>query len=96
LLRTIQCTKRHSIRQRLAELTMPTLLVLGEEDRIIDSREAITAAEGLAHVRTIVLPKCGHAPQVERAKTINHLVTDFMLRPDQKPAAGHSRPHHPR
>jgi pimeloyl-ACP methyl ester carboxylesterase len=96
LLRTIQCTKRHSIRHRLAELTMPTLLVLGEEDRIIDSQEAITAAEGLAHVRTIVLPKCGHAPQVERAKNVNQLVTDFMLPPERKPANGHTRPHHPR
>ena len=96
LLRTIQCTKRHSIRHRLAELTMPTLLVLGAEDRIIDSQEAITAAEGLPHVQTVVLAKCGHAPQVERAKTINRLVIDFMSQPEQKSAVSHSRPHHPR
>ena len=96
LLRTIQCTKHHSIRERLAELTMPTLLVLGEEDQIIDSREAITAAEGLSHVHTVVLPKCGHAPQVERAKTINRLVTEFMKQPDQNTAASHARPHQPR
>jgi pimeloyl-ACP methyl ester carboxylesterase len=96
LLRTIQSTKNHSIRQRLADLTMPTLLVLGEEDQIIDSREAITAAEGLAHVRTVLLPKCGHAPQVERAKTINRLVTKFMQQPDLNTAASHPRPHQPR
>ncbi len=96
LLRTIQCTKNHSIRQRLADLTMPTLLVLGEEDQIIDSREAITAAEGLSHVRTVLLPKCGHAPQVERAKTINRLVTEFMKQPDPNMTASHPRPHQPR
>ena len=92
LLRTIQATKKHSIRHQLAELTMPTLLVLGEEDRIIDSQEAITAAEGLPLVRTVVIPKCGHAPQIERAKTINRMVSEFMGAPA---GAKHSPATHP-
>jgi pimeloyl-ACP methyl ester carboxylesterase len=78
MLRTVQGTKKHSIRARLAEVTQPTLLVVGGEDRIIDPHEAITAAEGLPHVRTVVLPGCGHAPQVERANYINRLVVDFL------------------
>jgi pimeloyl-ACP methyl ester carboxylesterase len=78
MLRTVQSTKKHSVRNRLAEIKVPTLLVVGAEDRIVDPTESITAAEGLSHVKTIVIPKCGHAPQIERAKYINRLVADFM------------------
>ncbi len=78
MLRTVQCTKKHSIRQRLAELSLPTLLVIGGEDRIINPDEAISAAAGLAHVRTVVIPSCGHAPQIERSSLVNRLVIDFL------------------
>ena len=86
MLRTVQSTKKHSIRMRLAELTQPTLLVIGGEDRIIDPQEAITAAAGLPHVRTVVIPNCGHAPQIERSSLVNRLVIDFLSEPDSKPA----------
>ncbi len=81
MLRTVQGTKKHSIRRRLAELTQPTLLVIGGKDRIIDPDEAISAAAGLPHVRTVVIPDCGHAPQIERAGLVNRLVLDFLTEP---------------
>ncbi len=87
MLRTVQSTKKHSIRNRLADLTQPTLLVVGGEDRIIDPQEAISAAEGLPHVRTVVIPDCGHAPQIERAKLINRLVVDFLTESEPEPAS---------
>ncbi|MGH9811476.1 MAG: alpha/beta fold hydrolase, partial [Terriglobia bacterium] len=96
LLRTIQATKKHSIRNRLAELTMPTLLVLGEEDRIIDSQEALAAAAGLSQVRTVVIPKCGHAPQIEQAKSINRMVVEFMCGRDADSTARAAAPNRPR
>jgi pimeloyl-ACP methyl ester carboxylesterase len=76
-------------------LTMPTLLVLGAEERSIDSHEALTAAEGLPLVRSGVIPHCGHAPQIERAKTINRMVIEFMgAHPgaESSPAAHPNRP----
>jgi pimeloyl-ACP methyl ester carboxylesterase len=78
LLRTVQATKKHSVRARLAEVKVPTLLVVGSADRIVDPVESISAAQGLAHVKTVIIKNCGHAPQVERAKFINKLVADFM------------------
>jgi pimeloyl-ACP methyl ester carboxylesterase len=78
LLRTVQGTKNHSIRTRLADLACPTLLVVGANDRIVDPTESQTAAAGLPHVRTIVLEKCGHAPQIEKANYINRLITKFF------------------
>jgi pimeloyl-ACP methyl ester carboxylesterase len=79
MLRTVQATKKHSIRDRLREVNKPTLLVVGEEDRIVDPRESLSVAEGLPQVRMLSIPDCGHAPQIERAKFINRLVREFMF-----------------
>ncbi len=78
MLRTVQATKKHSIRDRLAKLKQQTLLVVGAEDRIVDPTESLGAAAGLSHVRTLSIAGCGHAPQIERRRFINRLVVDFM------------------
>jgi pimeloyl-ACP methyl ester carboxylesterase len=90
MLRTVQGTKKHSIRRRLAELKQPTLLVVGGEDRIIDPQEAVSAGKGLPHVRTVVIPNCGHAPQIERASLVNRLVVDFLT--EAEPVSTESEP----
>lgn len=79
LLRTIRGTMEHCVRHRLAEVTQPTLLVVGEEDQIVDPRQSLEASKALQNGRVVVLPKCGHAPQIERAATINRLVEQFLL-----------------
>jgi pimeloyl-ACP methyl ester carboxylesterase len=78
MLRTIRGTMDHRIRDRLAELSQPTLLVCGENDRIVDSQQAITAASLLRHGRLLVLPKCGHAPHMEQAGRVNRAVLEFL------------------
>lgn len=81
LLRTVRGTMDHCVRDRLAELPQPTLLVSGHNDRIVDLQAAATAAKLLprGHYRSI--PKCGHAPQMERPWLINRLVVQFLTSP---------------
>jgi pimeloyl-ACP methyl ester carboxylesterase len=78
LLRTIRGTMDHRVRDRLAQVTQPTLLVVGSEDRIVDPRQAIEAAGLLPHGRLVVLEGCGHAPQIERSGIVNQLVINFL------------------
>lgn len=78
LLRTIRGTMDHRVRDRLAEVTRPTLLVVGSADRIVDPRQAIEAARLLPRGRLVVLEGCGHAPQIEQADEINRLVVEFL------------------
>ena len=78
LLRTIRGTMDHRVRDRLAQVTQPTLLVVGSEDRIVDPRQAIEAAGLLLLGRLVVLQGCGHAPQIEQADVINRLVVEFL------------------
>ena len=78
LLRTIRGTMGHRVRDRLAEVTQPTLLVVGREDRIVDPHQAIEAAGLLRRGRLLVLEGCGHAPQIERSELVNRLVVEFL------------------
>jgi pimeloyl-ACP methyl ester carboxylesterase len=81
LFRTIRGTMDHRVRDRLAQVTCPTLLVVGAEDRIVDPRQAIEAAKLLPSGRLLVLPGCGHAPQIEQSAVVNRLVIDFLHEP---------------
>ena len=81
LLRTIRGTMDHRVRDRLTQVTQPTLLVVGGEDRIVDPRQAIEAAGLLPRGRLVVLEGCGHAPQIEQADVVNRLVVEFLQEP---------------
>lgn len=78
LLRTIRGTMEHRVRERLAAVEQPTLLVVGREDRIVDPHQAIEAARLLPQGRLVVLENCGHAPQMEQPETVNRLIVDFL------------------
>jgi pimeloyl-ACP methyl ester carboxylesterase len=80
-LRTVRGTMDHRVRDLLPRLAQPTLLVVGGEDRIVNSREALEAARVLPNGKVVVLPDCGHAPQIEAPGTINQLVTEFLTKP---------------
>lgn len=84
LLRTIQGTKNHRVREQLCRVSQPTLLVVGQEDRIVDPQQAIDAARLLPHGKLVVLPHCGHAPQIEQADVINRLVVEFLAESESR------------
>jgi pimeloyl-ACP methyl ester carboxylesterase len=81
LLRTIRGTMDHRVRQLLPLVTQPTLLVVGGEDRIVDPREAMAAARMVPRCKLVVLPRCGHAPQIEAPAAVNRLVAEFLREP---------------
>jgi pimeloyl-ACP methyl ester carboxylesterase len=81
LLRTVRGTMDHRVRDLLPQVTQPTLIVVGREDRIVDPQEAVGAARRLPRGKLVVLPRCGHAPQIEAAATINDLVAKFLREP---------------
>ncbi|MCI0738303.1 MAG: alpha/beta hydrolase [Gemmataceae bacterium] len=80
LMRAIRGTMKHRVVERLSHLQQPTLLVVGQQDRIVNPAEAVEAAQQLPRGEVVVLPSCGHAPQIEEAATVNRLVVDFLSR----------------
>jgi pimeloyl-ACP methyl ester carboxylesterase len=77
-LHTIRGTKDHCVRERLADVKQPTLLISGEEDRIVNHEEARAAADVLRQGRFLKIPRCGHAPQIEKSRLINRLVVRYL------------------
>ena len=79
VLRTLRGTVGHSVADLLPRVTQPTLLIWGDQDRVLsDVPGAIRAAEQIRHGTQVVIPKCGHAPQIENSGLVNRLVTHFL------------------
>lgn len=91
LMRTIRGTMDYCARDRLPQIQQPTLLVAGKQDRIVDPDHAAVAARDLPNGHFLLLPQCGHAPQMERPWMINRLVLNFLTQPTPTPTASVAR-----
>jgi pimeloyl-ACP methyl ester carboxylesterase len=71
---------RGPLRRRQAGAGPPPVPAdLGADDRVIaDVPGSIRAAGRLLRGRQVVIPKCGHAPQIEKARLVNQLVHRFL------------------
>ena len=79
VLRTLRGTIGHTVAPLLCQIPHPTLILWGDDDRVLsDIPGSLRAAEQILRVRQLVIPKCGHAPQIEKARLVNQLVTRFL------------------
>jgi pimeloyl-ACP methyl ester carboxylesterase len=79
VLRTLRGTVGHSVAPLLRAVSQPTLVIWGAHDRVIsDVPGSVRAATQIARVRQVVIPKCGHAPQIEKSRLVNQLVFRFF------------------
>lgn len=83
--KTVRGSLDYTVREKLKEMRCPTLLVTGAEDKVCDPKTAQEAARELPNGLFLSIPKCGHAPQIEKAWKINRLVVHFLSAP--KPTA---------
>ena len=83
---TVRGTKSHSVKEKLSLVENPTLVVCGREDRIVDPIAVQEAVRDLPNYEFVMLPNCGHAPQLERPHLINKMVLDFLNAPHSAPA----------
>jgi 2-hydroxy-6-oxonona-2,4-dienedioate hydrolase len=79
VLRFARAAKRHNIEDRLPEITVPTLLVWGEQDRITPPEVGQRFHALLPDSRLAFLPRCGHAPMLERAEAFSAAVAAWLL-----------------
>jgi len=79
VLKTLRATVGHSVAPLLEMVAHPTLVIWGANDRVLsDVPGAIRAAERILRVRQVVIPKCGHAPQIEKPRLVNHLISRYL------------------
>ncbi len=62
----------------LATITVPTLVIVGDEDVLTPAREARLLHEAIASSRLEILQQAGHLPNVERPAAFNTVLNEFL------------------
>jgi pimeloyl-ACP methyl ester carboxylesterase len=67
----------YDLSDRLGELDLPVVVVVGTRDRILPARHARRLAAGLGRAELVELPRCGHQPMLERPREFSRLLDEF-------------------
>jgi 3-oxoadipate enol-lactonase len=70
---------RYDLDRAQAQLTMPILCVVGEDDALIPAAMIERLAAWLPDGRFASVPHCGHSVYFEQAAVFNQLVRDFLI-----------------
>jgi len=77
-LRQCEACVTHNALGRLGTITVPTYVIVGEEDILTPPRLARVLAEQLPGARLTVIPESGHGLFWEKATEFNQAVLDFL------------------
>ena len=64
---------------RLGEVTCPTLIVHGEEDKPVPVAVAESIVAAMPNARLELIPEGGHRPDIRTPELVNPLLLDFLL-----------------
>ncbi|MFE9577392.1 alpha/beta fold hydrolase [Nocardia sp. NPDC006044] len=62
---------------RLPEITLPTLVIWGEADRIVDPENGRAYADAIPGAEFVIMPNTGHLPQIESPAELIPLLWNF-------------------
>jgi pimeloyl-ACP methyl ester carboxylesterase len=63
---------------RLGAITIPTLIIWGEEDELIPLADGKDFAKGIKGSKLVIVPECGHGTPIEKADAFLKALQDFM------------------
>jgi 3-oxoadipate enol-lactonase len=84
--RQLDASSRHDVRDRLAEIAVPTHVIGAEYDILIPVWKSREVAALIPGARLTVLDACPHGLNVERAEEFNRAVLDFIAERAAAPA----------
>jgi pimeloyl-ACP methyl ester carboxylesterase len=64
--------------ERLDELNLPCLVITGDDDRIVPTKDSLRLARELPNASLIVVENAGHVPHEEKPQQFMEAVTNFM------------------
>lgn len=65
-------------RPRLADIKVPTLVLLGDKDALTPPDRSEEMAAAIPDARLVVVPNCGHASTLEQPETVNAALLDWL------------------
>ncbi|NTW57354.1 MAG: alpha/beta hydrolase, partial [Chlorobiaceae bacterium] len=81
--------QRTGLRRRLEELTLPVLVIWGENDRYLSPSLARSVLAEIPSSKLVMFEECGHSPMLEYPEKFTRTVTDFILS-GSEPDPGHA------
>jgi 3-oxoadipate enol-lactonase len=72
-------------RARLGEISVPTLVLVGEEDVITPPSESRTLANSIPNSQLQIMASAGHFPMLEQPAAFNRLLDEFLAQPGVLP-----------
>ena len=70
---------RPGVLERLPEIRMPTLVIVGEEDTVTPPRQARKIEAGVASATMVVIPGAGHSSTIEQPDRVTAAILDFLV-----------------
>jgi len=77
-MQALQANLEYPIRERLGEIACPTLIVWGDEDRLITVRDADVFEQLIPSSRKVIFENTGHMAMLERPAAFNALLDEFL------------------
>jgi pimeloyl-ACP methyl ester carboxylesterase len=77
-MQALEANLTYDFRERLPEIACPTLIVWGEDDRLINARDAAVFAELIPDSRVVMYADTGHMSMLERPTAFNALLEEFL------------------
>ncbi len=68
----------YHLRDRVHDISCPTLIVWGENDRLVPVESAHLYERAIPGARKVVFPDTGHVPMLERPEAFNALLDEFL------------------
>ena len=85
----------YDFRERLPEISCPTLIVWGENDSVLPVQDAHEFERLIPDSRKLVLKETGHVPQLERPDAFNETLLEFLAEAgaaeEREPVEGQSQ-----
>lgn len=73
-----------SFKNKLAEIKQSTLILWGEDDRILGTADASKFKSAIAHSKLVWIKDCGHVPHLEQPQiTAQHILEFSVTQPKQ-------------
>jgi pimeloyl-ACP methyl ester carboxylesterase len=77
-MQALRANIEYPVRERLPEIACPTLIVWGEDDKVIPVADASVFEELIPNSRKVIFKDTGHVAMLERPASFNRLLADFM------------------
>jgi len=73
-----KASRQTGLADRVEEITLPSLVISGDDDRIVPVTSSIRLADELPNAELTIIPDCGHVPHEECPQPFLEAVTEFV------------------